>query len=42
LNQDRPYRKGMSTKEAIRIIEKEVKNGKLNGESLEILKKVVF
>lgn len=42
LTEDRPYRKGMSTKEAIRIIEKEVKNGKLNEESLEILKKVVF
>ncbi|NNG68101.1 HD domain-containing phosphohydrolase [Caldanaerobacter subterraneus] len=42
LTEDRPYRKGMSTKEAIRIVEKEVKNGKLNEESLEILKKVVF
>jgi putative nucleotidyltransferase with HDIG domain len=42
LTEDRPYRKGMSTKEAINIIEKEVKNGKLNGESLEVLKKVVF
>ncbi|MGB9809716.1 MAG: HD domain-containing phosphohydrolase, partial [Caldanaerobacter sp.] len=30
LTEDRPYRKGMNTMEAIRIIEKEVKNGKLN------------
>ncbi|AIS51267.1 metal dependent phosphohydrolase [Thermoanaerobacter kivui] len=42
LTEDRPYRKGLEPKEAIDIISKSVKNNKVSGKSLEILKEVVF
>lgn len=42
LTEDRPYRKGMEPKQAIDIIEKSVREGKVSGESFEILKKAVL
>jgi HD-GYP domain-containing protein (c-di-GMP phosphodiesterase class II) len=42
LTEDRPYRKGLELKQAIDIIAKSVKDNKVSGESLEILKEVVF
>ncbi|SDG29805.1 HDIG domain-containing protein [Thermoanaerobacter thermohydrosulfuricus] len=42
LTEDRPYRKGLEPKQAIDIIAKSVKDNKVSGESLEILKEVVL
>ncbi|MBZ4655811.1 MAG: metal dependent phosphohydrolase [Thermoanaerobacter sp.] len=42
LTEDRPYRKGLELKQAIDIIAKSAKDNKVSGESLEILKEVVF
>ncbi|MGB9680095.1 MAG: HD domain-containing phosphohydrolase [Thermoanaerobacteraceae bacterium] len=42
LTEDRPYRKGLSSKEAIEIIYKSVKEGKVSGESLEIFKQAIL
>ncbi len=41
LTEDRPYRKGMSSEDALRIVEDEVDRGRLDGEVYRVLKEMV-
>ena len=41
LTEDRPYREGMSSEDALRIIEDEVNKGRLDGEVYKVLKEMV-